>query len=65
MARKVRTVLYDELHIAIRGRHDLSPDERHQVLRFIRDAEQHLTDTVLPNIIPDALADKVEIEITK
>lgn len=65
MARKVRTVMFDELHIAVRARHDITVKQRHQVLTWIRNLEQNLTDSILPNTIPEGLVGLVEIEVTK
>ena len=57
--------MFDELHVIVRARQDINNKERHQVLTWIRNLEQNLTDNILPNTIPEGLVGLVEIEITK
>ena len=57
--------MLDELHVIVRARHDINNKERHQVLTWIRNLEQNLTDNILPSSIPEGLVGLVEIEVTK
>jgi len=46
-----RTITYDEIHMEILARHDLTAEQRHELLCFIRD----FRDTVAPQLLAKAM----------
>lgn len=58
-----RKITYDEIQLEIEARHDLSPEDRKEVLLFIRSFRQELSDRVVEEFIPKHLHAKLNVRV--
>lgn len=58
-----RKITYDEIQLEILARQDLSPEDRTEVLLFIRSFKQELSDRVVQEFIPKHLHSKLNVRV--
>jgi hypothetical protein len=58
-----RTVTYDEIQMEILCMHNLTAQERHEMLAFIRDFKQSVSQEFMARV-PERLRQKVEVRVT-
>lgn len=60
-----RAITYDEIQLEVLARHDLSEEDRVEVLKFIRDFKQQVRSDLLTKYIPERLRDKMEVKVSQ
>lgn len=58
-----RMITYDEITLEVEARHDLSPEQRQEVLEFIRDFRAEVADDVMERI-PEHMRSLINIRQT-
>ena len=59
-----RMITYDQLHIDVLVRHDLSEEQRRDVLLFLREFEQKVS-TVIRDEIPEELSKQMSVKVSR
>ena len=59
-----RKITYDEIQIEILARHDLTAEQRHEMLAFIRDFKQTVIPELLEKSIPDHIKPMMTVKVS-
>ncbi len=58
-----RTITYEEIQIEIMARHDLTSEQRHELLVFIRDFRDRVAPQLLAKAMPDHMRSWATIRV--